>query len=150
MKIGREDFEALIKGEKNITPYIEMDPVAGSYSVFGVKTASNPNYLIKAIYEMYEANLDRKLAVQAVRKLFHSVGMGSGGLNNLLKKFGMDLNPADFLMLVFNSSTSRVGGLRSSLSNPASTGLCSEQSIRSNLKSSRTGRCLSVAFTRAG
>ena len=43
MKIGREDFEALIKGERTIAPYIEMDPVAGSYSVFGVKTASNPN-----------------------------------------------------------------------------------------------------------
>jgi uncharacterized protein len=101
MKIGREDFEALIKGEKNITPYIEMDPVAGSYSVFGVKTASNPSYLIKAIYEMYEANLDRKLAVQAVRKLFHSVGMGAGGLNNLLKKSGINITPAEFLMLVF-------------------------------------------------
>jgi predicted hydrocarbon binding protein len=101
MKIGREDFEALITGEKTITPYIEIDPVAGSYSVFGVKTASNPNYLVKAIYEMYEANLDKKLAVQAVRKLFHSVGMGSVGLNNLLKKFGMDLKPVEFLMLVF-------------------------------------------------
>ena len=101
MKIGREDFEALIKGERTIAPYIEMDPVAGSYSVFGVKTASNPNYLVKAIYEMYEANLDRKLAVQAVRKLFHSVGMGAGGLNNLLKKSGMDLKPGEFLMLVF-------------------------------------------------
>jgi predicted hydrocarbon binding protein len=101
MKIGREDFEALIKGEKNITPYIEIDPEAGSYSVFGVKTASNPNYLVKAIYEMYEANLDKKLAVQAVRKLFRSVGMGSVGLNNLLKKYGMDLKPAEFLMLVF-------------------------------------------------
>ena len=87
-KIGREDFEALLKGEKDITPYIELDPLAGSYSVFGVKTASNPNYLIKAIYEMYEANLGRKLAVQAVRKLFRSVGMGSVGLNNLLKKSG--------------------------------------------------------------
>jgi hypothetical protein len=101
MKIGREDFEAFIKGEKNIAPYIEMDPAAGSYSVFGVKTASNPNYLVKAIYEMYEANLDRKLAVQAVRTLFRSVGRGAGGLNNLLKKYGMDLEPADFLMLVF-------------------------------------------------
>ena len=100
-KIGREDFEALLKGEKDITPYIELDPLAGSYSVFGVKTASNPNYLIKAIYEMYEANLGRKLAVQAVRKLFRSVGMGSVGLNNLLKKLGMDLKPAEFLMLVF-------------------------------------------------
>jgi predicted hydrocarbon binding protein len=100
-KIGREDFEALIKGEKDIMPYIEMDPAAGTYSVFGVRTASNPNYLVKAIYEMYEANLDRKLAVQAVRKLFRSVGMGSVGLQNLLKKFGMDLKPADFLMLVF-------------------------------------------------
>jgi predicted hydrocarbon binding protein len=100
-KIGREDFEALLKGEKDITPYIELDPLAGSYSVFGVKTASNPNYLVKAIYEMYEANLSRKLAVQAVRKLFRSVGMGSVGLNNLLKKLGMDLKPAEFLMLVF-------------------------------------------------
>ena len=101
MKIGREDFEALIRGEKDISPYIELDPVAGSYSVFGVKTASNPNYLIKAIYEMYEANLNKKLAVKAVRKLFRSVGMGSLGLYNLLKKFGMDLSPADFLFLVF-------------------------------------------------
>jgi predicted hydrocarbon binding protein len=101
MKIGREDFEALMRGEKTITPYIELDPLAGAYSVFGVKTASNPNYLVKAIYEMYETNLNRKLAVKAVRKLFRSVGMGSVGLNNLLKKLGMDLPPAEFLMLVF-------------------------------------------------
>jgi uncharacterized protein len=101
MKIGREDFEALIKGEKTIAPYIELDPLAGSYSVFGVKTASNPNYLIKAIYEMYEANLNKKLAIKAVRKLFRSVGSGSVGLNNLLKKLGMDLKPEEFLMLVF-------------------------------------------------
>jgi len=101
MKIGREDFEALIKGDKTIAPYIELDPLAGAYSVFGVKTASNPNYLIKAIYEMYEANLNKKLAVKAVRKLFRSVGQGSVGLNNLLKKLGMDLKPEEFLMLVF-------------------------------------------------
>ena len=100
-KIGREDFEAFLKGEKDITPYIDLDPLAGSYTVFGVRTASNPNYLIKAIYEMHEANLGRKLAVQAVRKLFRSVGMGSVGLNNLLKKLGMDLRPAEFLLLVF-------------------------------------------------
>ena len=101
MKIGREDFEALIKGDKTIAPYIELDPLAGTYSVFGVKTASNPNYLIKAIYEMYEENLNKKLAVKAVRKLFRSVGAGSVGLNNLLKKFGMELKPEEFLMLVF-------------------------------------------------
>ena len=101
MKIGREDFEALLKGDKTIAPYIELDPLAGSYSVFGVKTASNPNYLIKAIYEMYEVNLNKKLAVKAVRKLFRSVGLGSVGLNNLLKKLGMELKPAEFLMLVF-------------------------------------------------
>jgi uncharacterized protein len=100
-KIGREDFEALIKGEKDISSYIELDPIAGSYSVFGVKTASNPNYLIRAIYEMYEANLSKKLAVKAVRKLFRSVGAGSVGLNNLLKKLGMELKPEEFLMLVF-------------------------------------------------
>jgi len=101
MKIGREDFEALMKGDKTIAPYIELDPLAGSYSVFGVKTASNPNYLVKAIYEMYEVNLNKKLAVKAVRKLFRSVGQGSVGLNNLLKKIGMELKPAEFLMLVF-------------------------------------------------
>jgi predicted hydrocarbon binding protein len=101
MKIGREDFEALIKGDKTIAPYIEHDPLAGTYSVFGVKTASNPNYLIKAIYEMYEANLNKKLAVKAVRKLFRAVGAGSVGLNNLLKKLGMELKPEEFLMLVF-------------------------------------------------
>ena len=94
-------FWPLIKGEKTIAPYIELDPLAGAYSVFGVKTASNPNYLIKAIYEMYESNLNKKLAVKAVRKLFRSVGAGSVGLNNLLKKLGMDLKPAEFLMLVF-------------------------------------------------
>jgi hypothetical protein len=100
-KIGREDFEALIKGEKDIRPYIELDPAAGFYSVFGVRTASNPNYLVKAIYEMYEVNLNKPLAVKAVQQLFRSVGLGSVGLNNLLKKLGMDLKPADFLMLVF-------------------------------------------------
>jgi len=101
MKIGREDFEALIKGEKDITPYIELNTLEGTYSVFGVKTASNPNYLIKAIYDMYESHLNKKLAVKAVRKLFRSVGMGSLGLYNLLKKSGMELSPAEFLMLVF-------------------------------------------------
>ncbi len=101
MKIGREDFEALIKGDKTVAPYIEHDPLAGAYSVFGVKTASNPNYMVKAVYEMYEANLNKKLAVKAVRKLYRSVGQGSVGLNNLLKKLGMDLKPAEFLMLVF-------------------------------------------------
>jgi predicted hydrocarbon binding protein len=101
MKIGREDFEALIKGDKTIAPYIELDPLAGSYSVFGVKTAGNPNYLIKAIYEMYESNLNKKLAIKAVRKLFRSVGLGSVGLHNLLKKMGMEVKPEEFLMLVF-------------------------------------------------
>lgn len=101
MKIGREDFEALIKGDKTIAPYIELDPLTGLHSVFGVKTASNPNYMVKAVYEMYEANLNKKLAVKAVRKLYRSVGQGSVGLNNLLKKLGMDLKPHEFLMLVF-------------------------------------------------
>jgi predicted hydrocarbon binding protein len=101
MKIGREDFEALIKGEKTVAPYIEHDPLEGVYSVFGVRTASNPNYMVKAIYEMYEANLNKKLAVKAVRKFYRSVGQGSVGLNNLLKKLGMDLKPEEFLLLVF-------------------------------------------------
>lgn len=101
MKIGREDFEALMKGEKTIAPYVELDPLAGIYSVFGVRTAGNPNYLVRAIYEMYETSLNRKLAVKAVRKLFRSVGQGSVGLASFLKKQGMDLTPAEFVMLVF-------------------------------------------------
>lgn len=100
MKIGREDFEAFIKGDKTIAPYIELDPLAGAHVVFGVKTASNPNFMVKAVYEMYEANLNKKLAVKAVRKLYRSVGRGSSGLNNLLRKLGMDLKPEEFLMLV--------------------------------------------------
>jgi hypothetical protein len=75
MKIGKKDFEALIKGKKDIISYIELDTVTGIYSVFGVKTASNPNYLIKAIYERNEAHLNKKLAVKAERKLFRSVGL---------------------------------------------------------------------------
>ena len=100
-KIGREDFEKFIKGETDIRPYIELDPLAGHYAVFGVRTASNPSYLIKAIYDMYEANLSKPLAVKSVQHLFRSVGLGSVGLNNLLKKLGMDLTPSGFLMLVF-------------------------------------------------
>jgi hypothetical protein len=101
MKVGREDFEALLSGAKTIASYIELDPLAGTSSVFGVRTASNPEYLIRAIYEMYETNLNRKLAVKAVRKLFRSVGAGSVGLSRLLNKLGMDLPDAEFLMLVF-------------------------------------------------
>jgi hypothetical protein len=101
MKIGREDFEALITGKKDISTYIELDPGAGTYSVFGVKTASNPAYLIRAIYETYETHTNKKLAIKAVRKLFRSVGMGSVGLYNLLEKEGLKLAPEEFLLLVF-------------------------------------------------
>ena len=44
MKIGREDFEALIKGDKTIAPYIELDPLAGTYSVFGVNGHHGSSY----------------------------------------------------------------------------------------------------------
>jgi len=135
MKIGREDFEALMEGEKTLAPYIELDPLAGSYSVFGVRTASNPNYLVKSIYEMYEANLNRKLAVKAVRKLFRSVGMGSIGLNNLLKKQGMDLKPAEFPMLFFTFQHRRDGVRRSSLSSTTTRGLFSARNRPSNPRS---------------
>jgi|GEM_PF-289703 len=100
-KIGKEDFEAILSGTKDVREYMDINPGLGITTCFGVNTASNPNYLIKAIYENYEANLNRKLAVKAVRKLFRSVGAGSVGLNNLLKKLGMDLKPEEFLMLVF-------------------------------------------------
>ncbi len=100
-RVGKADFEAVISGEKDIREYMEIDPSTGETYCFGVKTASNPDYLIRAIYEMYEANLNRKLAVKAVRKLYRSVGQGSVGLNNFLKKLGMDLKPVEFLTLVF-------------------------------------------------
>jgi predicted hydrocarbon binding protein len=101
MKIGKEDFEAILSGTRDIREYMEIDPLQGVTTFFGVRTASNPDYLVRAIYEMYEQNLDRKLAVKATAQLFRSVGLGSVGLNNFLKKMGMNLSPADFLMLVF-------------------------------------------------
>jgi predicted hydrocarbon binding protein len=99
-KIDKGDIEAIIKNEKSITDFMEIDPLQGTASFFGVHSASNPDYLIKAIYEMYEVNLNRKLAVKATEQLFHSVGLGSVGLNNFLHKLGMNLSPAEFLMLV--------------------------------------------------
>ncbi len=100
-KIEKADFEAIISGTKDIRDYMEIDPLAGVVSYLGVHTASNPDYLVRAIYEMYEANLNRKLAVKATVQLFRSVGLGSVGLNNFLKKLDMNLSPAEFLMLVF-------------------------------------------------
>jgi predicted hydrocarbon binding protein len=100
-KIVKEDFEAIISGSKDITQYMDINPQLGITTCFGVHTASNPDYLVRAIYEMHENNLNKKLAIQAVRNLYRSVGLGSVGLNNFLKKLGMDLKPAEFLMLVF-------------------------------------------------
>jgi len=99
--MDKQDFEAILNGSKDITAYMQMNPLEGITTCFGVRTASNPNYLVKALYEMYEANLDKKLANKAMRKLFRSVGKGSVGLNHLLKKMGMNLKPEEFLMLVF-------------------------------------------------
>jgi predicted hydrocarbon binding protein len=100
-KIVKEDFEAIIAGKKDIREYTETDPLNGETFCFGVRTASNPDYLTKAMYEMYESSLSRKLAVQAVRHLYRSVGLGSVGLNNYLKKMGINLTPSEFLLLVF-------------------------------------------------
>jgi len=83
--MNKEDFEALLTGKKDVTSYMQMNPAEGVTTCFGVRTASNPNYLVRALYEMYEANLDRKLANKAMRKLFRSVGHGSVGLDKLLK-----------------------------------------------------------------
>jgi hypothetical protein len=101
MKIGKEDFEAILTGSRDIRDYMEIDPKEGVATFFGVLSASNPDYLVRAIYEMYEKNLNRPLAVKATAQLFRSVGLGSVGLNNFLKKLGMNLTPAEFLMLVF-------------------------------------------------
>jgi predicted hydrocarbon binding protein len=101
MKIGKEDFEAILTGSKDIRDYMEIDPREGVATFFGVLSASNPDYMVRAVYEMYEKNLNRPLAVKATAQLFRSVGLGSVGLNNFLKKLGMNLSPPDFLMLVF-------------------------------------------------
>ena len=100
-KIGKEDIEMIIAGKKDIREYTDTDPLLGETFCFGVRSASNPDYLTKAMYEMYETNLSRKLAVQAVRNLYRSVGLGSVGLNNYLKKLGINLTPVEFLLLVF-------------------------------------------------
>jgi len=99
--MDKQDFEAILNGSKDITSFMQMNPLEGVTTCFGVRTASNPNYMVKALYEMYEANLNRKLANKAMRKLFRSVGQGSVGLDNLLKKLGLNLKPEEFLMLVF-------------------------------------------------
>ena len=100
-KISKEDFESIIADKKNVQEYLETDPERGETFCFGVRTASNPDYLTKAMYEMYETSLSRKLAIQAVRSLYRSVGLGSVGLNNYLKNLGIHLSPAEFLLLVF-------------------------------------------------
>ncbi len=100
-KINKEDFESIIANQKNVQEYLEIDPELGETFCFGVRTASNPDYLTRAMYEMYETSLSRKLAIQAVRTLYRSVGLGSVGLNNYLKNLGIHLSPAEFLLLVF-------------------------------------------------
>jgi len=100
-KISKEDFESIIADKKNVQEYLETDPERGETFCFGVRTASNPDYLTRAMYEMYETSLSRKLAIQAVRSLYRSVGLGSVGLNNYLKNLGIHLSPAEFLLLVF-------------------------------------------------
>ena len=100
-KVGKEDFEAVISGEKDIKEYMEINPAEGETFCFGVRTASNPDYLIRAIYEMYESDLDKKLTVKAITQLFRSVGLGSVGLKKYLERLGLKLEPAEFLMLVF-------------------------------------------------
>lgn len=101
MKIGKADIEALISGEKDLRSYFELDPTAGTLQVFGVRASSNPNYLIRAMYETYEKTLNRKLAVQMMRKLYRSVGLGASGLRFFLEKQGVTLSPIEFLRFVF-------------------------------------------------
>ena len=100
-KIEKQDIEAIIKGEKDVSSYLSLLPKEGKMACFGVRTASNPNYLLRAIYEMYEKNLNRQLAVQMMRKLYRSVGLGASGLNVFLKKMGVNLEPEKFLLFVF-------------------------------------------------
>jgi uncharacterized protein len=101
MKIGRDDVEALLSGAKDLRSYFELDPLAGTIQVFGVKASSNPDYLIRAMYETYEKTLNKKLAVQMMRKLYRSVGLGASGLRTFLEKQGVSLKPSEFLTFVF-------------------------------------------------
>ena len=102
-KIDRNDIEAVIKGDINITQFLEINPGDGIMSAFGVRTSSNPNYLLRSMYEMYERSLNRKLAIQMMRKLYRSVGLGATGLNIFLIEQGLDLKPNEFLLFVFKS-----------------------------------------------
>jgi hypothetical protein len=95
-KIVKEDFEAIISGRKDVKEYMDINPQLGVTTCFGVHTASNPDYLIRAIYEMYETNLNKKLAIQAIRTLYRSVGMGSVGLHKFLKNWVWNLIQRNF------------------------------------------------------
>jgi hypothetical protein len=109
-KIDRNDIEAVIKGDTNITQFLEINPGEGIMSKFGVRTSRNPNYLHRSMYEMYERSLNRKLTIQMIRKLYRSVGMGASGLNIFLKKTGP------------GSETSRVPPVRIQVVAPAGVG----------------------------
>jgi uncharacterized protein len=100
-KIGRNEIEAIINGKQDISEFLDTDPAGGIWSAFGVRTSSNPDYLLRAMYEMYERTLNRRLAVQMMRKLYRSVGLGAGGLNAFLKKQGIELKPHEFLLFTF-------------------------------------------------
>lgn len=56
---------------------MKINPLQGDISLFGVHSASNTDYHVKANYEKYETNLKKKLAVKATEQLFQSVGLVS-------------------------------------------------------------------------
>lgn len=101
MKIGKRDIEALLSGEKDLRSYFELDPTAGTVQVFGVRTSSNPDYLIRALYESFESTQNRTLAIQMIRKLYRSVGLGARGLYSFLEKQDVHLSPSEFVHFVF-------------------------------------------------
>ena len=100
-KIDRNDIEEIINGDKDITQFLEILPEEGIMLAFGVRTSSNPDYLLRSMYEMYERSLNRKLAVQMMKKLYRPVGMGATSLYRFLIKQGLELEPHEFLMFAF-------------------------------------------------
>jgi len=149
MKIGTEDFEALIRGREISLP-IWIGPFCSSYSVFGVKNKLATQLSRKSYLRDVWSEPCRKLAVQAVRKLFHSVGMGAGGLNNLLKKSGWIFNPQNFLCLFLAPAPAGVGCAVWNCWNPVSIGLYFEQTYIWVWSAEGLEECPSVVFTRDG
>jgi hypothetical protein len=54
--------------------------------------------MLRGMYRMFEKNLNRRLAVQAIRKLYRSIGSEGRGFYNWLRKAGVEMEPMEFML----------------------------------------------------